>query len=380
MKYSILIAAALLCGAQAYARPNSEDLGHGHQNRTVTSAEKSNTDASDKNSKSHHDRRSDKAPVADQAAPATSSRGRYGNISQRPSTGRYANQGSHSDSSNSRGAVSSTEHRSANASEHRYTNASDHRYTNASDHRNTNASDHRYTNSGNGRNTDSREGRYVPPLYRHVDTDRSPYRNSYADRDDRRDSSRDRDGDHRRNSDRDDHRRYIVRSPAFYHPRYGTIERRLPDRHVRIFVRNHRYYYYGGTFYDYYNGGYVIVNAPLGALVPVLPGGYVSFVLGPTRYFYFGGTYYIRSGQQYEVVEPPSRAHQIVQTAEQEMIIYPARGQSQKQLDKDRYECHVWAVGQTGFDPSANNQDLSLKPDYNRAMGACLEARGYVVK
>ena len=34
------------------------------------------------------------------------------------------------------------------------------------------------------------------------------------------------------------------------------------------------------------------------------------------------------------------------------MFIYPAKGQSQERQDKDRYECHTWAVKQTGFDPS----------------------------
>src|SRR5258708_1805600 len=36
----------------------------------------------------------------------------------------------------------------------------------------------------------------------------------------------------------------------------------------------------------------------------------------------------------------------------QDVFMYPARGQSQQQQDRDRYECHSWAVGQTGFDPS----------------------------
>ena len=36
----------------------------------------------------------------------------------------------------------------------------------------------------------------------------------------------------------------------------------------------------------------------------------------------------------------------------QDLFIYPAKGQSQEQQDKDRYECHNWAVQQTGFDPS----------------------------
>ena len=29
-----------------------------------------------------------------------------------------------------------------------------------------------------------------------------------------------------------------------------------------------------------------------------------------------------------------------------DMFIYPAKGQSQAQQDKDRYECHSWAVQQ----------------------------------
>jgi hypothetical protein len=59
------------------------------------------------------------------------------------------------------------------------------------------------------------------------------------------------------------------------------------------------------------------------------------------------------------VVEPPRPAHRVVQTVappppEQvtEVIAYPSRGQTPEQLDRDRYECHSWAVKQTGFDPS----------------------------
>ena len=36
----------------------------------------------------------------------------------------------------------------------------------------------------------------------------------------------------------------------------------------------------------------------------------------------------------------------------QDIYVYPAKGQSQEQQDRDRYECHSWAVKQTGFDPS----------------------------
>ena len=35
----------------------------------------------------------------------------------------------------------------------------------------------------------------------------------------------------------------------------------------------------------------------------------------------------------------------------QEIIVYPAKGQSNEQREKDKYECYTWAKGQTGFDP-----------------------------
>jgi len=35
----------------------------------------------------------------------------------------------------------------------------------------------------------------------------------------------------------------------------------------------------------------------------------------------------------------------------QELIIFPSQGQSQEQLEKDKFECYTWAKGQTGFDP-----------------------------
>jgi hypothetical protein len=35
-----------------------------------------------------------------------------------------------------------------------------------------------------------------------------------------------------------------------------------------------------------------------------------------------------------------------------DLMIYPAKGQSSEQQSRDQYECHRWAVQQTGFDPS----------------------------
>ncbi|HXQ63725.1 MAG TPA: hypothetical protein VN787_02625 [Steroidobacteraceae bacterium] len=52
----------------------------------------------------------------------------------------------------------------------------------------------------------------------------------------------------------------------------------------------------------------------------------------------------------YRDVQPVPAAPPPEQIAE--VVAYPAQGQSEQQLDRDRYECHVWAVKQTGFDPS----------------------------
>jgi hypothetical protein len=38
--------------------------------------------------------------------------------------------------------------------------------------------------------------------------------------------------------------------------------------------------------------------------------------------------------------------------APQKIFVYPNNGQGPEQTDRDRYECHMWAVQQTGVDPS----------------------------
>ncbi len=66
--------------------------------------------------------------------------------------------------------------------------------------------------------------------------------------------------------------------------------------------------------------------------------------------------------------------------------MYPQNGQNDQQQSTDRYECHQWATSQTGFDPtqaggaSASGQPAGNPDDYQRAMKACLEGRGYSVR
>ncbi len=52
------------------------------------------------------------------------------------------------------------------------------------------------------------------------------------------------------------------------------------------------------------------------------------------------------------VVAPPPRTVAVPAPPPQKVFVYPSNGQSAEQTDRDRYECHVWAVQQTGVDPS----------------------------
>jgi hypothetical protein len=51
-------------------------------------------------------------------------------------------------------------------------------------------------------------------------------------------------------------------------------------------------------------------------------------------------------------VTPPPRTYAVPAPPPQRVFVYPAHGQSPDQTERDRYECHNWAVQQTGVDPS----------------------------
>jgi hypothetical protein len=125
----------------------------------------------------------------------------------------------------------------------------------------------------------------------------------------------------------------------------------------------------------------------LGLYFATLPLYYSTLWWGGIPYYYADDTYYRWNGtvNQYETVSPPPELQS--QTAEQSpvvsgLIAYPKNGQSQEQQGKDTFECHRWAAGQTGFDPTqaAGGTAPGRRSDYFRAQAACLEGRGYSVK
>lgn len=174
-------------------------------------------------------------------------------------------------------------------------------------------------------------------------------------------------------------------APSRY-PKVGREVRSLPSGHVDVRVGGNDYRYHGGVFYrPRPDGAYVVVRPPIGARVSYLPPGYVSFGIGPSRYFYFDATYYLwdEPRQEYVVVEEPAGAEQALAATTYtsgELFIYPSQGQSDEQRERDRYECYLWASDQTGFDPGSADARSTSAEDYQRALSACLEGRGYTVR
>jgi hypothetical protein len=172
------------------------------------------------------------------------------------------------------------------------------------------------------------------------------------------------------------------------YPERGVVYGARPSGGIGVNYRGGRYWYGGGVWYGPGRGGWVVVGPPIGVFVPVLPPFYTTVWFGGLPYYYANDTYYAwrDSDQGYQVVDPPGVASATTEAPAADIFLYPRNGQSAEQQGTDRYECHRWAADQTGFDPTiasggvASADASNKRADYFRAMGACLEGRGYSVK
>jgi hypothetical protein len=101
----------------------------------------------------------------------------------------------------------------------------------------------------------------------------------------------------------------INRSVPYWHysffPRWGDYYWSLPSASFAFLFGGLNYYLCDGIYYQYYNKRYIVVPAPIGHRVKVLPRGYMAFTFGGLPYFYYYGTFYAPIKGQYEVVQPP---------------------------------------------------------------------------
>ncbi len=126
--------------------------------------------------------------------------------------------------------------------------------------------------------------------------------------------------------------------------------------------------YYYSPYYAPYYGPY---NAPYY---------YSPYYYSP--YYYASPPVVIR--EQSPVYVQPAPA--VPSSSSAKIFAYPRQGQSEDLQAKDRYACHGWAVSQTRYDPTqpaGGMLEAELKQtraNYQRAMSACLEGRGYSVR
>jgi hypothetical protein len=162
------------------------------------------------------------------------------------------------------------------------------------------------------------------------------------------------------------------------------------------------YAYHGGFYHPYWVGGYwrggwwprVWYGGTFAWFLPVLPVGCAVYWWSGIPYYYYNNVYYTYSNSDsgYVVTDPPPVAGDASPEGSAappagaaapppgrsagDVYVYPRNGQTDQQTSNDKYECHKWAVGQTGFDPTTSGSRGSAA-DYRRALITCLDARGY---
>jgi len=202
---------------------------------------------------------------------------------------------------------------------------------------------------------------------------------------------------------------------AHYYPPRGFAVGVLPLGYVGL---RGGFFFADGVFYAARGPGFVVVAPPVGLFVPVLPPFYATVSFGGVPYYYADDTYYVAASGGYQVVAPPPGADQGPMDAGEGdydpnggggaygdpsqapqdyapppgaaggpppqasggLFFYPTNGQNQQQQSQDQWQCHQWAVQQTGFDPTAPGGGPGRQGAYNRALGACMQGRGYSVK
>lgn len=174
-----------------------------------------------------------------------------------------------------------------------------------------------------------------------------------------------------------------------YYPPRGLSVRELPHDANATRWRGSTYYFHAGVWYRPLRQRWVVVTPPRGLVIAALPPFYTTIWVAGTPYYYANDIYYAWRPTMggYVVVERPRPDAAIsTQDATSHLYVYPKHGQSAEQQATDRYECHRWAVNETGFDPvqplaSTSAARLAEQRDaYARALTACLQGRGYSVK
>jgi hypothetical protein len=170
-----------------------------------------------------------------------------------------------------------------------------------------------------------------------------------------------------------------------YYPNRGYMVQSLPHGTMVIGFNGMQLYYNAGVWMRQQRNGFMVISPPVGVYVPRLPPAYTAIVINGAQYFYANDVYYAAAKEYgFQVVGAPSDAI-VVQPVQSypnpsipqpsgipEPIIYPRQGQGPQQRSIDLQECKIWAVNQPG---ATSNADI-----FQRALGACMDGRGYSLR
>ena len=158
----------------------------------------------------------------------------------------------------------------------------------------------------------------------------------------------------------------------------------------------HGYYGHGYSTGAYWRGGYwnggfwprCYYGVGFSWFLPILPLAYATYWWGGIPYYYANNVYYTYDPgyEGYVATDPPPVAEGSGTSAagaapnagpafseaaaDGQVFMYPKNGQSAEQQAQDKSECQQWAAQQAG-------QVAQNGSDYQRAMTACVEGRGY---
>jgi uncharacterized protein YgiM (DUF1202 family) len=104
-------------------------------------------------------------------------------------------------------------------------------------------------------------------------------------------------------------------------PRHGEVFVNLPAGHRTVYVGRSRYFYRSGVFYTRGPSGYVVVRAPVGAVIAAPPAGCRTVVVGGATYHAYNGDYYQNGPAGYVVVQAPAVVPQPPSMAGQQVSV-----------------------------------------------------------
>jgi hypothetical protein len=107
-------------------------------------------------------------------------------------------------------------------------------------------------------------------------------------------------------SSRRDHRDYRYRPDYYRHRPYGSVHHSLPAGFFALSVAGAAFFYHSGLYYRQTPAGYVVVQAPFGARVRVLPEECTDVYIDGRRYYDCDEVFYEPDGDEYIVIERPS--------------------------------------------------------------------------